>query len=124
MSGEIETAPAMDDIEVNEMHVKVQGGPRHYVIATIPEGTTERWRVDHRDVEVSNGHVVGFVNDADAMHFIGFGRAKSLGRWDTFAALKAAYEAAEREEPAQEQEPVADAPRRRGRPPKQREAQQ
>ena len=127
MSGEQETAPLMDTIEVNEMHVKVQGGPRHYVLTVVPAGATERWRVDHRDVIVSNNEVVGFVHDADAEHFISQGRAERLGRWTNEAELRAAWAAhvaKHRQEVASvdaDSEPgVVDAeaaPKRRGKPP-------
>lgn len=92
MSGETEAAPALDDITVNEMHVRVQGGPRHYVRVTVD--SPESWKVDHQIVTVSNNEVVGFVHDADADHFISQGRAESLGRWSNFDELRAAYQAA------------------------------
>ena len=90
-----ETEAASEEITVNEMRVRVQvGGSRHYVVAVVA-GHSEQWMVDHAVIEVGNGDVVGFLNSADAEHFIAQSRARDLGRWNSAEELRRAWEAAQ-----------------------------
>jgi len=97
MTGEGEAATeTVEEMTVNEMRVRVSGGSRRYVIATVD--TVEHWMVDHHPVLIQPDDVVGFRNDADASHFIGQGRATDLGRWDSLDDLRAAFQAQQREQ--------------------------
>lgn len=87
MTGEAEPS---EEITVNEMRVRVSGGPRRYVAAIIKQGS-EYWGVDHHVIEMNDGDVVGFLNNADADHFITQGRALDLGRWNNMSELQTAY---------------------------------
>jgi hypothetical protein len=92
MTGEGEKAPEMvEELTINEMRIRVSGGPRRYVIALVTDAET--WLVDHEVVLVQPDDVVGFRSDADAEHFLSQGRASDLGRWNNLDELRAAYEA-------------------------------
>lgn len=91
MAGEGEKAPEMvEELTINEMRVRVSGGPRRFVIATID--AAENWLVDHETVLMQPDDVVGFKSDTDAAHFINQGRASDLGRWNSLDELRQSFE--------------------------------
>lgn len=116
MAGETEQS---EEITVNEMRIRISGGPRRYVAAIIKNGA-ESWGVDHHVIEMHDGDVVGFMHDGDADHFIGQGRATDLGRWNNMDDLRTAYAEAMA---AQQEAPPEQAERRGpGRPAKKKDA--
>lgn len=100
-------------------------GPWHFVEAFLNE--PQMWGVNGVPRLVKSGDIIAFQLTDSAMHFVSQDRAIDLGVWNSREELDEAIAEHMRRQIAAQAEAAADSEperKRRGRPPKQREAQQ